>query len=404
MNLLDEGVKSGAVTKTTLTRKFTIDGTTQVFPVYRIRLDLLYFNDQNNRIATWISQYRSEHNGNMPDSNDKEQFNEIIERYIIDSNPESIKRTETNIELVDQREAGVVLNDGRIIDGNRRFTCLRHLAKRAEKFNAFEAIILDRDIEKSAKQIKLLELAIQHGEESKVDYNPIDELVGIYRDIEELKLVSAEEYARSCNINIKDVKRKLEDAKLLNEFLEYINAPKQYHIARELDIVSSIDTLNTILKKSFDEETREKVKICVFTNIIMHTGSDLRAFVRDINKIAGTAFFDEYIENQMPIAEQVSNLLPAENINNAKTISEVVRSNDKIRSNLEDSLETSLYKAKRKETRSLPAKNIAKAKSLLEDIDFNIFKKLSADELDDVKRELNRLKFHVAEIEKILNV
>ena len=136
MTLLGEGLESGAVVKTQMSKKFSIDGTPQIFPVYRIRLDLLYFNDQNNRIATWLSQYRSEHNGDSPSTDDKESFNMIIEDYIIKSNPEAIKRTETNIELVDQREPGVVLNDGRIIDGNRRFTCLRHLARKTEKFNA----------------------------------------------------------------------------------------------------------------------------------------------------------------------------------------------------------------------------------------------------------------------------
>lgn len=404
MTLLGEGLESGAVVKTQMTKKFSIDGTTQIFPVYRIRLDLLYFNDQNNRIATWLSQYRSEHNGDSPSTNDKESFNMIIEDYIIKSNPEAIKRTETNIELVDQREPGVVLNDGRIIDGNRRFTCLRHLARKTEKFNAFEAIILDRDIEKSAKQIKLLELAIQHGEESKVDYNPIDELVGIYNDIVLTKLVSEEEYARSCNIPLKDVRHRLENAKLLNEFLEYINAPRQYYIARDLDIVSSLDTLNNILKKLHDEEEREKTKICVFTNIIMHTGTDLRIFVRDISKVASSVYFNEYIEEQLPIAEQVANLLPEPGKSNAASITQTVRSHDDIRNNLEDSLEKVLYKTKRKETRNLPAKNISKAKSILEEIDTNIFQKLSEDELDDVKRELNRLKFYVSEIERKLNV
>lgn len=404
MTLLGEGLESGAVVKTQMTKKFSIDGTTQIFPVYRIRLDLLYFNDQNNRIATWLSQYRSEHNGDSPSTNDKESFNMIIEDYIIKSNPEAIKRTETNIELVDQREPGVVLNDGRIIDGNRRFTCLRHLARKTEKFNAFEAIILDRDIEKSAKQIKLLELAIQHGEERKVDYNPIDELVGIYNDIVLTKLVSEEEYARSCNIPLKDVRHRLENAKLLNEFLEYINAPRQYYIARDLDIVSSLDTLNNILKKLHDEEEREKTKICVFTNIIMHTGTDLRIFVRDISKVASSVYFNEYIEEQLPIAEQVANLLPEPGKSNAASITQTVRSHDDIRNNLEDSLEKVLYKTKRKETRNLPAKNISKAKSILEEIDTNIFQKLSEDELDDVKRELNRLKFYVSEIERKLNV
>ena len=404
MTLLGEGLESGAVVKTQMSKKFSIDGTPQIFPVYRIRLDLLYFNDQNNRIATWLSQYRSEHNGDSPSTDDKESFNRIIEDYIIKSNPEAIKRTETNIELVDQREPGVVLNDGRIIDGNRRFTCLRHLARKTEKFNAFEAIILNRDIEKSAKQIKLLELAIQHGEESKVDYNPIDELVGIYNDIVLTNLVSEEEYARSCNIPLKDVKHRLENARLLNEFLEYINAPRQYHIARDLDIATSLDTLNILLNKLHDEEEREKTKICIFTNIIMHTGSDMKIFIRDIGKIANSIYFDEYLEEQLPIAEQVANMLPEIGKSNAASITQTVRKNDSIRNDLEDSLEKVLYKTKRKETRNLPAKNLSKAKSILEGIDTNIFQKLSEDELNDVKRELNRLKFYVSEIERKLNV
>ena len=58
MNLLTDGIKSKAVMLTQGTKKLSIDNHTQVYPVYKIRLDQLYFNDQNDRIATWISQYR----------------------------------------------------------------------------------------------------------------------------------------------------------------------------------------------------------------------------------------------------------------------------------------------------------------------------------------------------------
>ena len=58
MNLLKDGVEQHAVYETNLTRKLTIDGLTQAYPVYKIKLDWLYYNDQNDRIATWISQYR----------------------------------------------------------------------------------------------------------------------------------------------------------------------------------------------------------------------------------------------------------------------------------------------------------------------------------------------------------
>ena len=48
------------VEQTNLSRKLTLGGVTKAFPVYRVRLDLLYFNDQNDRIATWITQYKND--------------------------------------------------------------------------------------------------------------------------------------------------------------------------------------------------------------------------------------------------------------------------------------------------------------------------------------------------------
>lgn len=67
-----------------------------------------------------------------------------------------------------KREPGVVLNGGRIIDGNRRYTCLRMLESESDEFGYFEAVILDFSIESNEKEIKTLELSIQHGEEKKL--------------------------------------------------------------------------------------------------------------------------------------------------------------------------------------------------------------------------------------------
>ena len=43
-------VGTDVVQKTTLTRKVTYGGKTVIYPVYRVRLDCLYYNDQNDRI------------------------------------------------------------------------------------------------------------------------------------------------------------------------------------------------------------------------------------------------------------------------------------------------------------------------------------------------------------------
>ena len=249
--------------RTALTRKLTLDGVTMTYPVYAINLDKLFYNDQNDRIATWISEYRADHNGHSPDPTEREAYNEIIEDFIVKSNHDAIRKTQTNIELVNQREPGVVLNDGRIIDGNRRFTCLRRLFKEGKQnFARFEAIILDRDIQNDQKQIKMLELSIQHGEESKVEYNPVDRLAGIYNDIIDSRLLTEEEYARCANESVSDVRRRVEVAELMVEFLDFINAPKQFHIARDLQIYYPIEELAKAIKicKSKDDVEDLKTK------------------------------------------------------------------------------------------------------------------------------------------------
>ena len=119
MNLLREGIDQKAVVKTALTRKLTVDGLTKAYPVYKVRLDWLFYNDQNDRIATWISQYKSEHDGQIPDISERAAYNDIIEEFIVASNPDAIRKTQTNIEMVDQREPGVVLADGRIAGRGR---------------------------------------------------------------------------------------------------------------------------------------------------------------------------------------------------------------------------------------------------------------------------------------------
>ena len=78
----------------------------KLYPIYRVRLELLYYNDQNDRIATWISQYKSEQGGFHNLS--KEAYNAVIEDFIIKSNPASIEKTKNNIKAVNQREPGVI--------------------------------------------------------------------------------------------------------------------------------------------------------------------------------------------------------------------------------------------------------------------------------------------------------
>lgn len=391
MNLLKQGLDEHFVEKTAMTRKVTLDGITKPYPVYRVKLEYLFYNDQNDRIATWISQYKAAHEGKSPDADQREEYNSIIEKFIVESNPDAIKKTQANIELVDQREPGVVLADGRIIDGNRRFTCLRRLSAKSPKFGWFETVILDRNIESSAKEIKMLELSIQHGEESKVDYNPVDRLVGIYHDIVETKLLTEEEYASSTNETPSEVKMRVALAKLMVEFLEFINAPGQFYIARDLQVSFPLEELLKLLKKCRTEDEQEDLKISVFNNILMQTTTDMGRFVRNFKAVLGTDYQEEFLEEQKELAAKTLDALPAVGKMTTAVIRDQLRANEDLHQELERSVEKVMTKVKKNETRNRPIQLAEKATTFLESVDTNILQKMNDSELMRLGRQLDRL-------------
>lgn len=389
-NLLEEGLGT-VVEPTGLSKKLTIDGTARAYPVYRVRLNQLFYNDQNDRIATWISQYKSEHGSHIFRELNRESYNAIIEQFIIQSNEAAIDKTQMNISLVHQREPGVILPDGRIIDGNRRFTCLRRLAVNDSEFDWFETVILDAQIETDPKQIKMLELAIQHGEEKKVDYNPIDRMVGVYHDIVETKLLTVDEYAQSTNESVFDIKKRVEGALLLAEFLEYVQMPKQWHVARDYQVVSVITDLQPLLRKCATMEMQQKVKKTVFANIVMHTIGDSRKYVRNLSAMMDSGFFLTYMKEQEQFVEMLSKQISDIHPNTKQDLDNFVRTHEDIAEDMQVSMDKSLLKAKKKETRNRPSQIVSKSISMLKDVDTNIFEKLTETEKENLRGQISRL-------------
>lgn len=128
MSLLEEGIATGNVLPTGRKEKHSIDNVTRDFDIYRIKCDLLFYNDQNDRIATWVSEYNSAQGADLL-ALGRDEYNGVIEDFIVESNPGALRKTEKSIALRGQLRPGIVLNDGRVIDGNRRLTCVRRLAR-----------------------------------------------------------------------------------------------------------------------------------------------------------------------------------------------------------------------------------------------------------------------------------
>lgn len=397
MDLLKEGIEKNFVIATEQKNKMRIDGREENFTVYKVKLDLLYYNDQNDRIATWISEYKATNGNNSLKNKDLKEYNNIIENFIIQSNQDEMNKTQKNIETVNQRVPGVVLSDGRIIDGNRRVTCLRRLSKKDEKFGYFETVILPHNYQDNAKQIKMLELAIQHGEERKVEYNVVDRAVGIYKDIEEDGLLTIEEYARTVNSNVSEIKKNLFTAKLMVEFLDFINASKKYFIVRELQLYYPLDELSKLKNSCKTNDEFEDLKNAVFSNMIMKPGADLTRYVRSFREILVSKYKKDFLEEQNELAEKVLNLLSEEDTS-IEVIRTKLRTNTEIQEELDRINKKYLERAKYSKTKNQLVEAFTKIKKNIEDLDYNIIDVLNDNEKNDIIIEIEKIENLLSEI------
>ena len=259
---LNKLIEEKSIEKTTLTKRLTIGGKTKDYPVYKFPLEYLYYNDQNGRINTVYHQYISNHGKLTPEIGDS-KYNEIFEKFIFESKKQALKDTQTSIFEKGQQEPGVILSDGRVIDGNRRFTALRRIQKETKIQQYFEAVILSFDISNKIdeKKIKELELDLQLGREERVSYDPIDRIFDVYNTIEVQKLMTPEEYKKASGAgNTKGINKDLRLAKLIIKFLSIVapneNPIDKFYLARELKLDGPLEDIErTINKLKKDKET-----------------------------------------------------------------------------------------------------------------------------------------------------
>lgn len=395
MDLLSDGIAQGFVRQTKQSRKLTIDGRTDVYPVYAIKLDKLYYNNQNDRIASWTSEWRAEHGTDIDPT--APNFNDVIEGYVVASNPDAIRKTQNNIRLNGQQEPGVVLASGVIVDGNRRYTCLRRLAKDDPQFGWFEATILDEAVAADPKRIKMLELSIQHGRESRVPYDPIDRLVGVYLDLLKNRLLTPEEYASSCNLKQSEVKAYMEQAGYLVEFLEFIDAPEQFHIARELSLSGPIGEISGILKKCKNEDEMERVKTLIYTNMLVEPQGDITRFVRQFKNVLNSSYADEFLEEEEEVAEKI-----VDSINDGDEVTtdriRKVRANPAFSDGLKRPMEKATEKIKREKFLTTSTLKLGSALDSLEEADPEVLSKLSKDMRRDALNTLQKISTRCAEL------
>lgn len=379
------------------TRVYHIQGQNQKFKIYLIPLDNLKYNLQNGRIASYISQYQDE-NDDFP-----EDYNNVIEQFIVQSNETAFKKTKENIKRIGQIEPAIVLSDGTVIDGNRRFTVLRQLSREGEgsEFAYIKAAILEDD-KLDPKEIKILELNLQHGREERVSYDPVEYLVDIYRDlIGNEAQFTPEEYARETQTNISKIKTSMRKSKIMIEFLDYINKPHKYHIARVLKLDGPITEIDKIIQsKKVDESMADEIKEYVFFNLAILKEGDTSRTIRSLKSICEDKDkFEEAVDDVEDSMEDLYDYFQEETyIEENKTFEVPEEIREKALEKTEEVIETE----KHEQAQQKPVQSAKKALKQIDLIDLEAAIRMNESDKESLKKYLNEIIYNANRVlEKI---
>jgi len=263
-DLLKYGIKMIAEKK-----KIPLGEKTVEYQIYNIPLEHLKYNLGNGRIFMEINKLQREEEVDLHDlmNSNINEYNNEIENLIWESSIEKNQDTLEDIEKYTQLESGVVLDDGTVIDGNRRFTCLRRLHAKYpedERYEYFKAAIIFLEGGKiSKKDLKKYELKVQFGRDEKVDYKTINFNMSIYENIKSGEF-SIQEMADSVHRKPSDITKIMATSELVEDMLKYINHEGQLSIAEDLNIYWPLEPLAAYLnstdgkKMSEIEKTKKK--------------------------------------------------------------------------------------------------------------------------------------------------
>lgn len=243
---LDRNVRENEILKITQTTipvmtgiKLPIRPNTE-FIAYRVPLDYLVYNHLNDRFASKSIEFEIDTGDSLNLNTDEHQL--LIEKFIWDSNVQSNQETIKDLAKNGQIKYGIVTEDGRIIDGNRRASLIRKIYSadskefpniNKENFRYFICVVLPGNI--SDDEMLVLETKIQMGEDDKVDYNPIEKYLKVDKLVKSGK--SYDEIAGMIK-SIKNGKNAAEIHriyKLMIRYLEYIEAPNHFSLINKYE-------------------------------------------------------------------------------------------------------------------------------------------------------------------------
>lgn len=272
-----------------------IKGEKKNLSVYRLPIDLLYYNIRNGRFAAeYRNEVKKEGGALIPE---KTEDAKKIRDLLWNLNVNESKLTYQDIKQRGQWEPGIITEDGYVIDGNRRMSILSKLFQDTsnDEFKFIKVGRLPANVEDT--DLWKLEAGIQLGKEEIVRYGPMNELL----KLEEAKLlgISNKEIAKVLYgiDDEEEIKDRLDRLELIKRYLIHIDNPDDFKKAEAK--VEHFKELQKIIKAcgkpedggvnlSPDERIAiRKAVFCLINQGVRHM--DLRKIEKMIRRELGNA-------------------------------------------------------------------------------------------------------------------
>lgn len=216
-------------------------------PVYEIPVDKLHFNENNGRIFT-AKHGLEKKLGFTLDSKNPDHEKYFIQMLLPDE--EDTNRLMNEMKQTGQANAGLIMPDGKVINGNRRRAMKIKLKERTIRVSILPSTL-------SRKELYDVEFGLQVADDFKKEYKGIDRLFMIKQGIEVGK--TKQEMKEEHGVTSADIRDALSIIEKIDLFLEYCGREGEYSIVSNMlehfkDFVKELNKIEKLEEDSFEAE------------------------------------------------------------------------------------------------------------------------------------------------------
>jgi len=231
--------------KTNKTLTVLLQGENKELEVYRLPLDLLFFNIRNGRFGAEYIELKKKEKRELQSENAVDA--KKIQDLLIDLNRKESNNLMDDLQKYGQRDSGIITHDGYVINGNRRMAALKTLVDNGQ--DNFRYMLVAR-LPAKVSQIDLwkIEAGIQLSRKVQLDYSPINILLkfkeGIASGLTPVQIASS----LYGGYTEEEIKENLEQLKLIAKYTAFIGEEGNFKAAEGVN--EHFIDLRGILKKA----------------------------------------------------------------------------------------------------------------------------------------------------------